>query len=47
MAPACSKPPRSWPNYMPKDVAAALKKSGHWKDDDAQRAATPVARGDK
>ena len=29
--------------YMPKEVADALKKSGHWKDDYAQRAATPVA----
>ncbi len=30
--------------YMPKEVADALKKSGHWKDDYAQRA-TPPARG--
>jgi cytochrome c-type biogenesis protein CcmE len=29
--------------YMPKEVADALKKSGHWKDDYAQRAAMPVA----
>jgi cytochrome c-type biogenesis protein CcmE len=29
--------------YMPKEVADALKKSGHWKDDYAQRAARPVA----
>jgi len=29
-------------NYMPKEVADALKKSGHWKDDYAQRAAMPV-----
>jgi cytochrome c-type biogenesis protein CcmE len=29
--------------YMPKEVAEALKKSGHWKDDYAQRAAMPVA----
>jgi Holliday junction resolvase RusA-like endonuclease len=28
---------------MPKEVADALKKSGHWKDDYAQRAAMPVA----
>ena len=28
--------------YMPKDVADALKKSGHWQDDYAQRAAMPV-----
>jgi cytochrome c-type biogenesis protein CcmE len=28
--------------YMPKEVADALKKSGHWKDDYAQRAALPV-----
>jgi cytochrome c-type biogenesis protein CcmE len=26
--------------YMPKEVAEALKKSGHWKDDYAQRPAT-------
>jgi cytochrome c-type biogenesis protein CcmE len=31
--------------YMPKEVADALKKSGHWKDDYAQRAAMPVAGG--
>jgi cytochrome c-type biogenesis protein CcmE len=30
--------------YMPKEVADALKKSGHWKDDYAQRPAT--VRGD-
>jgi cytochrome c-type biogenesis protein CcmE len=29
--------------YMPKEVADALKKAGHWKDDYAQRAATPAA----
>jgi cytochrome c-type biogenesis protein CcmE len=29
--------------YMPKEVADALKKSGHWKDDYAQRAAMPVS----
>ena len=28
--------------YMPKEVANALKKSGHWKDDYAQRAALPA-----
>jgi cytochrome c-type biogenesis protein CcmE len=29
--------------YMPKEVADALKKSGHWQDDYAQRAAMPVS----
>ncbi len=36
--------------YMPKEVVEALKKSGHWKDDYAQRAAlpaVPVAEGAK
>jgi cytochrome c-type biogenesis protein CcmE len=33
--------------YMPKEVADALKKSGHWKDDYAQRAALPVGGGAK
>jgi len=33
--------------YMPKEVADALKKSGHWKDDYAQRAAVPVGGGAK
>jgi len=33
--------------YMPKEVVDALKKSGHWKDDYAQRAALPVAGADK
>ena len=33
--------------YMPKEVADALKKSGHWKDDYAQRAALPIAGGSK
>jgi cytochrome c-type biogenesis protein CcmE len=33
--------------YMPKEVVDALKKSGHWKDDYAQRASLPVARADK
>jgi cytochrome c-type biogenesis protein CcmE len=28
--------------YMPKEVADALKKSGHWKDDYGQRTATPA-----
>ena len=30
-------------SYMPKEVAAALKKSGHWQDDYAQRAGRPGA----
>jgi cytochrome c-type biogenesis protein CcmE len=34
-------------NYMPKEVADALKKSGHWKDEYANKAATPVAGGVK
>ncbi len=29
--------------YMPKEVADALKKTGHWKDDYGQRAAAPAA----
>jgi cytochrome c-type biogenesis protein CcmE len=29
--------------YMPKEVADALKKSGHWKDDYAPNAAQPVS----
>jgi cytochrome c-type biogenesis protein CcmE len=33
--------------YMPKEVADALKKSGHWKDDYAQKATLPVAGADK
>jgi cytochrome c-type biogenesis protein CcmE len=33
--------------YMPKEVADALKKSGHWKDNYAQRAAMPVGGGGK
>jgi cytochrome c-type biogenesis protein CcmE len=33
--------------YMPKEVVEALKKSGHWKDDYAQRAALPVAGGSR
>jgi cytochrome c-type biogenesis protein CcmE len=28
--------------YMPKEVADALRKSGHWKDNYGQRAATPA-----
>jgi len=31
--------------YMPKEVAYALKKSGHWKDSYVQRAAMPVGGG--
>jgi cytochrome c-type biogenesis protein CcmE len=33
--------------YMPKEVAEALKKSGHWKDDYAQRAALPAGGAGK
>ncbi len=33
--------------YMPKEVADALKRSGHWKDDYAQRAAMPIGGGSK
>ncbi len=33
--------------YMPKEVVDALKKSGHWKDEYAQRAAVPIAGGGK
>jgi cytochrome c-type biogenesis protein CcmE len=33
--------------YMPKEVADALKKTGHWKDDYAQRTAMPIAGGGK
>lgn len=33
--------------YMPKEVADALKKSGHWKDDYSQRAAMPVGGASK
>ena len=33
--------------YMPKEVADALKKSGHWKDDYSQRAAMPVTGANK
>ena len=31
--------------YMPKEVADALKKSGHWKDEYSQRAAMPLGSG--
>jgi cytochrome c-type biogenesis protein CcmE len=33
--------------YMPKEVADALKKSGHWQDDYAQRPALPVGGAGK
>ena len=33
--------------YMPKEVADALKKSGHWKDDYRQHAEVPVAGANK
>jgi cytochrome c-type biogenesis protein CcmE len=33
--------------YMPKEVADALKKAGHWKDDYAQRAAMPIGGANK
>jgi len=33
--------------YMPKEVADALKKSGHWKDDYGQRTASPKGAGGK
>ncbi len=33
--------------YMPKEVADALKKSGHWKDSYGQRAAMPGGGGGK
>jgi len=33
--------------YMPKEVADALKKSGHWKDEYGQRAAMPVGGSNK
>jgi len=33
--------------YMPKEVAEALKKAGHWKDDYAQRAGSPAGGGAK
>ena len=34
-------------NYVPKEVADALKKSGRWKDTYGQRAAMPVGGGGK
>jgi cytochrome c-type biogenesis protein CcmE len=33
--------------YMPKEVADALKKSGHWKDAYGRRAATPAGEAGK
>src|SRR5271170_266006 len=33
--------------YMPKEVADALKKTGHWKDDYAPRAAVTIGGGGK
>jgi len=33
--------------YMPKEVADALKKSGHWKDEYGRRAAMPVGGSTK
>jgi cytochrome c-type biogenesis protein CcmE len=33
--------------YMPKEVADALKKTGHWKDDYAEKAALPAVGGAK
>ena len=33
--------------YMPREVADALKKSGHWKDAYGQRAAMPVGEAGK
>jgi cytochrome c-type biogenesis protein CcmE len=33
--------------YMPTEVADALKKSGHWKDDYGQRAAMPIGGASK
>ena len=40
------RPAKHDETYMPKDVADAPKKSGHWKDDYAQRGARP-AGGEK
>ena len=34
-------------NYMPKEVADALKKSGHWQEDRGQRATIPTAGANK
>ena len=33
--------------YMPTEVAAALKKSGHWKDEYGRKTASPAAGGMK
>ena len=33
--------------YMPKEVADALKRSGHWKDDYGRQAGTPAGAGAK
>jgi len=33
--------------YMPKEVADALKKTGHWQDEYAKKAALPVGAGAK
>src|ERR1700756_5535071 len=33
--------------YMPKEVADALKRSGHWKDDYGRQAGTPAGGGGK
>jgi len=33
--------------YMPKEVADALKKSGHWQEDRGQRATIPTAGANK
>ena len=34
-------------NYMPKEVADALKKSGHWKEDRGQRPTIPTTGANK
>ena len=34
-------------NYMPKEVADALKKSGHWQEDRVQRVTIPTAGANK
>ena len=34
-------------SYMPKEVADALKKSGHWQEDRGQRAAIPATGANK
>jgi len=33
--------------YMPKEVADALKRSGHWKDDYGRQAGASAGGGDK